>query len=256
MSENKALRPYEVQDQETGEVFSKVLYMEGYPQQVRANMKLGQFFIGDDETDGRKEITMIPLAMRSFRGQMFLTNEDLEKIAKDESGEEYERSIKNWVEIFWLDKITIEGEEAYMLTCTLFKTWGFTELKNVLMRPRPIKKKGRLQMAQPIDLSITISTEKSKTAKGEFYVPKISKVTVNDAETVEMLEAFVADHKLYSIENFQQSLRFSDTYQLMGKPFNWHNPVEELKLLADAEEPGPGAEETDTIIEPETEEVA
>lgn len=251
-----ALKPYEAQDEETGEVYSRILYAPGYPRQVRANMKLGQFFIGDDEGEGRKEITMTVLAMRSFRGQMFLTNEDLLKIEEDKSGEELEKSIKNWVEVYWVDKVTIDGEEGFMLSCTLFKTWGFSQLKNVLMMPRMVKKKGRLRLATPIDLSITIGTEKTKTPKGEFYVPKIIKVGNTDPDTAEMLEAFVADHQLYSLDNFQQSMRFSETYQLMGRPFNWHNPMKELEAL-EATEDVPhemldAHEEEEINVEPET----
>ena len=240
-AEKLAYKKYQTIDEESGEVYSKILYNEGYPLQIRANMKYGVFCIEDDHRNGLEELTIIPIAIRKFKGQMFLKKEDIEKIQTDKTGEEYEKSVKDWIEIYFVNE---EG----LVCCMLLKTWGASAVEKALNKPEVIKDPLPRLVRPLFDRKITLGVEMAKENGNEFGKPFVKEVEHVTKEEREMLQQFAKDYKLYSIENAAQHVRFQDSY-LLTKHEGWFNPFQNEQTMVETKDVATALLEAENNIE-------
>lgn len=220
------LKLYQGLDEETGEVFSKILYNEGHPLEIRGNMQSGEFRDGEEEgAEVLKELVITPIALRTFRGHMFLDREDVDAIKNDPSGEVGQSLLRDWLEVYFIK----DG----MVCVTLFKTFGFSEIQKALTKPRKLPHSKRPKLARPtFDLTLKIGVKAEKNEKGKFYIPVINEVSFTDPEDAKMLEQFVADHNIYCHNLVVQNHRFFDTYTALSKPKGWFDPTkDQLSML-------------------------
>jgi hypothetical protein len=223
------LRAYQSLDKESGEIIDHILYREGYPRNVRADMKFGQFFIGESKENGRPKLDIPIIAYRAFRGQMHLDNDTRQAMLLDE--ELASSSVKDWIEVFWLDTI---APDFYAVTVTLFKTWSASAIKKAITAAEPVKIGNRFIIPKTHNLVLSLVCKSEKNAKGQFFRVEVSGVRSMKPEFAAMVDQFIEDYPIYCVHNMQENMRYHDTYEPKGKPYNVRIPMDSGLTLPSA----------------------
>jgi hypothetical protein len=169
-SGNPSLKSYQLLDENTGEIQSRYKYLEGHPKSYRFDAKEGKFNINGIEKLG-DTFTFQPIAWRIFSDNIL------------------NMGTKNWAEIFFID-------EKHCLSAILFHGYS---VDNIYRLIEPLFYDD-LTLA---DVVITAKAEKKENTKinpkGVYYIASFS-YQVADKSTVQQLQDFVQDHKIYRQE--------------------------------------------------------
>ena len=204
------LKSYLAIDEETGEEYSKILYLDGNPTNIRADLKIGGFGIGDDKSQTEKKIKVLPIAYRQFISPMFLPKDQIEKAEME--GEDVGSLAKEWLELFYLKSI---GDGAWMVCHTIFKTWSKSNVLKALSDPTPIKKGNRFMIPKLTDLLLELSFSTEKNGYGTFFKVEAKK-EIATPELTKMANDFIADHNIYAVDTLKENLRYRDYFQNIG----------------------------------------
>jgi hypothetical protein len=187
------LKSYQVLDEETGEIQSKILYITGRPRQYRFNGQNGQFNINgdrvltDDKGKAMKSFTIIPVAWRVFEENLFgRGRKDL------------------WGEIFFVD-------DKDCLSVIMLNNTSLEEL----MRLETDLHYDRVKLNQ---ICLTMTPEQVTSEKGgekkSWYIARMS-YNVAPKEVAKMYAEFAADHRIYR----QDTLTPTAVYTLISPTF-------------------------------------
>lgn len=196
------LKSYQVLNEETGEIESKILYITGRPRQYRFNGQNGQFNINGDrvlmDSQGKalKSYTIIPVAWRVFEENLFgRGRKDL------------------WAEIFFVDA-------QNCLSVIMLNNTSLEEL----MKLETDLHYDRVSLSQ---ICLTMTPEQVTSDKGgekkSWYIARMS-YTEAPKEVVKMYSEFAADHRIYR----QDTLTPTAVYTLLSPTFylpDFESPV-------------------------------
>jgi hypothetical protein len=192
------LKPYQIADEQTGEVRSKYKYLEGHPRQYRFDAKEGFFNINGTEKLGRT-LTFQPFAWRIF-------TDDILKMG-----------TKNWAELFFID-------EKNCVSVVLFHGYS---VENIFRLIEPLYYDDQTLA----DVVITVVAEKKENTKiqpkGVYYIANFSyKIATDTAKTTE-LKQFGQETRIYRQETLTDLANVRTAYNF----YNPHANGEETEAL-------------------------
>lgn len=164
---NTGIKPYQLLNEETGEVKNRFKYMKGMPRQYRFNGQNGRFNLDGSEDKGTS-LEVVPIAWRVFTAVNLFGRERLEK----------------WVELFFVDA-------QNCVSSTMFNNTSANVFQELL---------GKLMYADltilEVVLSITADRRTNTTVNSTYYIAQFSFKTA-EPETVSMFTAYTADVPIY-----------------------------------------------------------
>jgi hypothetical protein len=164
---NTGIKPYQLLNEETGEVKNRFKYMKGMPRQYRFNGQNGRFNLDGSEDKGTS-LEVVPIAWRVFTAVNLFGRERLEK----------------WVELFFVDA-------QNCVSSTMFNNTSANVFQELL---------GKLMYADltilEVVLTITADRRTNTTVNSTYYIAQFSFKTA-EPETVSMFTAYTADVPIY-----------------------------------------------------------
>lgn len=209
--------PFQILDEETGEILDKYLYIEGAPRTYRFDAKEGVFAIEGVDKVGRT-LTFQPIAWRIF-------TDDILK-----------QGLKQWAEIFFIDEHDCVSSVAFH---------GYS-VDNVLNLIKPLTY-ARKKLS---DVVVTAVAEKKENVKiqpkGIYYIASFTFVMAKP-ERVQELSEFIKTVKLYR----RETITAAAIYRTIVNVFNPFTP-ENCAYLAEAGMTAPEqTEETEESVDEE-----
>lgn len=191
--------PFQILDEETGEICDKYLYIEGAPRTYRFDAKEGVFAIEGVDRVGRT-LTFQPIAWRIF-------TDDILKLG-----------LKQWAEIFFVDEHDCVSTVAFH---------GYS-VNNVLNLIKPLTY-ARKKLSDVVVTAVAEKKENTKIQpKGIYYIASFSFVMANP-ERVKELKEYVETIKLYR----RETITAGAAYRTIVNAFNPFAP-ENCDYLAEA----------------------
>jgi hypothetical protein len=164
---NTGIKPYQLLNEETGEVKNRFKYMKGMPRQYRFNGQNGRFNLDGSEDKGTS-LEVVPIAWRVFTAVNLFGRERLEK----------------WVELFFVDAHNC-------VSSTMFNNTSANVFQELL---------GKLMYADltilEVVLTITSDRRTNTTVNSTYYIAQFSFKTA-EPETISMFTAYAADVPIY-----------------------------------------------------------
>ena len=162
--------PFQILDEETGEIRDKYLYLEGAPRTYRFDAKEGVFAIEGVDKVGRT-LTFQPIAWRIFADDIL------------------KQGLKQWAEIFFIDAQDCVSTVAFH---------GYS-VNNVLNLIKPLHY-ARKKLSDVVVTAVAEKKENTKIQpKGIYYIATFTFVMANP-DRVRELKEFTDTVKLYRRE--------------------------------------------------------
>lgn len=187
------MKNYEVANEETGEISSKILYAQGLPKQYRFNGQTGKFNI-DGETDKGNVLELVPLAWRVFEAELF--------------GRE---RVDLWAEIFFVDDENCVSAIMFNNTSVQILQKAFAKLVYQ-----------RLTLSE-VKMKITTEQRKNEKAKSTYHVA-VFEFEKADPDYCQMIQEFALDFQIYRTD----TVTGSQVQQIASKTYFEHKKAVEI----------------------------
>lgn len=187
------MKNYEVANEETGEISSKILYAQGLPKQYRFNGQTGKFNI-DGETDKGNVLELVPLAWRVFEAELF--------------GRE---RVDLWAEIFFVDDENCVSAIMFNNTSVQILQKAFAKLVYQ-----------RLTLSE-VKMKITSEQRKNEKAKSTYHVA-VFEFEKADPDYCQMIQEFALDFQIYRAD----TVTSTQVQQIASKTYFEHKKAVEI----------------------------